>query len=320
LVADGLVLVTGATGFVGSALCAALERNDTAFRRAVGRPANSAAGDVVVGEIGPDTDWREALRGTRAVVHLAARTHVLRDGSRDPLAEYRRINVAGTRCLAEAAAEAGVARFIFMSSVKVNGERTGAQPFRETDQPRPQDAYGVTKVEAEQELARVAAGSGMAVTILRPPLVYGPGVKGNFLALMRAIYRGVPLPLASVDNRRSLVYVENLASAVLACLEKSQSAGETYLVSDGEDLSTPEMIRRLAAALGTRPRLFAFSPALLRVAGAVSGRGEQIARLTGSLCTDSTKFRRDLGWAPPFSVEEGFARTAHWFVSCVEPK
>jgi nucleoside-diphosphate-sugar epimerase len=314
------VLVTGATGFVGKALCTALERDGTAFRRALRKSNGPAGDDVVVGDIGPDTVWRAATRGVVAVVHLAARTHVMRDKSPDPLAEYRRINVAGTRRLAEAAAAAGVARFVFMSSVKVNGERTAEQPFRESDEPRPEDAYGVTKLEAERELAEIAAKSGMGVTVIRPPLVYGPGVKGNFLALMRAVSRGAPLPLASLDNRRSLVYIENLVSAVIACLEDSRAVGETYLLSDGEDLSLPEMVRRLGAALGAPPRLFRFPPALLRLAGAVSGRREQVARLTDSLRIDSARIRRSLGWTPPFSVEEGFARTAHWFVSCVEPK
>jgi nucleoside-diphosphate-sugar epimerase len=269
----------------------------------------------VVGEIGPDTDWRTALEDITAVVHLAARTHVMRESAADPLAAYRDINVEGTQRLAEAAAAAGVRRFVFLSSIKVNGERTGLLPFGEADEPRPEDAYGITKLEAEQVLERIAAESEMRVTILRPPLVYGPGVKGNFLALMGAVRKGVPLPLGLVDNRRSLVHVGNLASAIVACLDNERAAGQTFLVSDGEDLSTPELIRRLATGLATRPRLYPCPVWLLRVAGTLLGKRAQVARLTDSLQVDSARIRQMLGWTPPFTVEQGLAETAWWFAS-----
>lgn len=309
------LLITGATGFVGSALCTLLDRTGVEYCRATRTAAGTRRDDVVVGRIGPGTDWSAALEGIACVVHLAARTHVMHESAADPLAAYREINVEGTRRLAEAAAAAGVRRFVFLSSVKVNGERTGAQPFGEADAPSPEDAYGITKLEAERVLARISRQSGMAVTVLRPPLVYGPGVKGNFLSLMRAVRKGVPLPLGSLDNRRSLVYVGNLASAIVRCVESERAAGQMFLVSDGEDLSTPELIRRVATALGVRPRLLPCPPALLLLAGRLSGRRAQVARLTDSLQVDSGKIRRELDWAPPVSVDLGLTETAHWFVS-----
>ncbi|HUF20675.1 MAG TPA: SDR family oxidoreductase [Burkholderiales bacterium] len=316
------VLVTGATGFVGSALCAALEQGGVAYRRALRSGASAHAEDAVVGKIGPDTDWRAALENVTVVVHLAARTHVMRESAADPLAAYREVNVEGTRRLAEAAAAAGVRRFVFLSSIKVNGERTDLLPFGETDAPHPEDAYGITKLEAERVLGRIAVESdmGMGVTILRPPLVYGPGVKSNFLALMRAVRKGVPLPLGSVDNRRSLVYVGNLVSAIVACLNNHRAAGQTFLVSDGEDLSTPALIRRLGSGLGTRPRVYPFPVSLLRFAGALTGKRAQVARLTDSLQVDSARIRQTLGWTPPVTVEQGLLETARWFASRTDVK
>jgi nucleoside-diphosphate-sugar epimerase len=308
------VLVTGAAGFVGSALCARLGQSGIQHRRALRRDAEATSNDAVLnGDIGSDTDWQGALRGISSVIHLAARAHDMRETASYPLSIYRETNVAGTRRLAEAAAGEGVRHFIYVSSIKVNGERTEAQPFRETDAPRPEDAYGVTKLEAEQELNRIAAGTNMAITIIRPPLVYGPGVKGNFLKMMLAVSKGVPLPLASIKNSRSLIYVENLVSAIVACLGNPLGAGHTFLVSDEHDLSTPELIRHIAAALAVRPRLYRFPPSLLRVVGSLVGRREQIVRLTDSLQVDSSLIRRVLGWTPPFSVEQGLAETARWF-------
>ncbi len=310
------VLVTGATGLVGSALCAALERSGISYRRALRHSGGSESGDSVpVGEVGSNTDWRAALHGISSVIHLAARTHVMREPTTDPLVAYRQVNVAGTQRLAEAAAGQGIKRFIFMSSIKVIGERTRVLPFRESDEPRPEDAYGVTKLEAEEQLRHIAAGTGMTVTVIRPPLVYGPWVKGNFLALMRAVHKGVPLPLASIKNARSLVYVENLVSAIINCLQDARAADKTFLVSDGEDVSTPQLIRQLAAALAVRPRLYRFPPLLLRAAAGVVGRRAQVTRLIESLQVDSTHIRRVLGWKPPFSVEQGLAETARWYVS-----
>lgn len=255
------------------------------------------------------------MEGVNVVVHLAARTHVLRDKRGNAIAAYRRVNVDGTRRLAEAAAEAGARRFVFLSSIKVNGEKTKSKPFDESDIPRPEDAYGITKLEAERALVRAAAGTGMSVTILRPPLVYGAGVKGNFLALLKMLRKGVPLPLASIDNRRSFIYLGNLVSAIMACVSSDRAADRTFLVSDGEDLSTPDLIRRLALALGVSHRLYPFPMAGLRFAGALLGRRDQIARLVDSLQVDSARIREELGWTPPVSVAQGLLETAQWFAA-----
>jgi nucleoside-diphosphate-sugar epimerase len=307
------VLVTGASGFVGTPLCQSLPRRGFHLRRAV-RAASGSHGDTaVVGDIDARTDWTRALEGVAAVVHLAARTHEVGATSSARLDEYRRINVEGTRRLAVEAAAAGVRRFVFMSSVKVNGESTASRPFAESDAPHPQDAYGISKLEAEQILFELARESTMEVVVLRPPLVYGPGVKGNFLRLTTLLARGVPLPLASIRNRRSLIYVGNLVDAVITALAAREAAGRVYLVSDGAALSTPDLLRHMARALGREARLLPCPPALLRAAGALIGRSGEVARLTGSLEVDATRIRRELGWAPPYAPEHGFRATAHWY-------
>jgi len=223
------------------------------------------------------------------------------------------VNVKATERLARMAAASGVKRFIFMSSIKVNGERTFDRSFTDADSPRPEDAYGISKWEAEQALARIAKETGLELVVLRAPLVYGPGVKGNFLRLMRLIARGAPLPFASVANRRSLVYVGNLVDAISACIEVPAAAGNTYLVSDGEDVSTPELIRALAAALGVPLRLFPLPPAVLKISGALVGKRGAIDRLTQSLQVDSSRIRAGLGWRPRFTLTEGIEQTARWY-------
>jgi len=312
------VLITGADGFVGSALCRALEAAGFAVRRAVRRsPGARPPLTYPIGEVNGDTDWSAALDGAGCVVHLAARTHVLRETALDPLEDYRRINVAGTRALARQAAAAGARRLVFVSSVKVNGERTLDRPYTEDDAPRPEDAYGVSKWEAERELGRVAAETGLETVVLRPPLVYGPGVKGNFLRLLAWTARGVPLPFASVDNRRSLIYVENLADAIRAAIAAPQAAGRAYLVSDGEDVSTPGLVRALAQALRVKARLFACPPAALSAAAALLGKRAEAARLTGSLQIDAARIRRELAWRPPHALAQGLAETARWYQATV---
>lgn len=308
------VLVTGANGFIGQALCDILAASGRRVRKAVRRAIPGLSDAVAVGDIGPDTDWRTALEGVNSVVHLAARTHVLRETATDPLAEYRKTNVSGTERLARSAAACGVRRFVFLSSVKVNGERTTARPYGEGDTPLPEDAYGISKWEAEQALFRIAAGTGLEGVVLRPPLVYGPGVKGNFLRLMNLVACGVPLPLGAVANRRSLISTGNLAGAIIQALDAPQAAGRTYLVSDGEDVSTPDLVRGLARALGVKPRLLSFPLAALGLAATLAGKRAELARLTGSLQVDSSRIRSELGWRPSFALAQGLDQTARWYL------
>lgn len=305
-------LITGAAGFVGSALVVALR--DRALRRVLRQPAAEARTcDVVVGDIAPDTDWSTALEGVDCVVHLAARTHVMEERAADPLATYRRINVDATRNLARQAAMAGVRRFVFLSSIKVNGEFTTTRPFSEHDVPRPLDTYGITKCDAEAVLQQIGNETGMEIVILRPPLVYGPGVKGNFLRLLQAVAHGTPLPLASIENRRSLVYVGNLVDAIITCMDSPAAAGKIWLVSDGEEVSTPALIRKLAAAMNQSPRLLPCPPVLLQLVGALIGKHAAVSRLTGSLIVDASPLRRELNWSPRYSLDQGLTETAQWY-------
>ncbi len=308
------VLVTGSYGFVGSALCARLRRDGVSVRGAT-RSVSSQPDDaeaVAIGNLSSDTDWTVALKNVEQVVHLAARVHVMNDKSPDPLAEFRRVNVEGTAALARQAAVAGVRRFIFLSSVKVNGELTEAgHPFAADDAPAPEDSYGVSKYEAEQLLRQIAAETGMEVVIIRPPLVYGPGVKANFESMMRWLARGVPLPLAAVtNNRRSLVALDNLVGLIVTCLNHPAAANQTFLVSDGEDLSTVQLLKRMGAAMGHPARLFYVPPALLRLGATVLNKPGFYQRLCGTLQLDIAKTRQLLGWIPPVSVDQGLSRAA----------
>lgn len=313
----GSLLVTGATGFVGQALCTELIKRGRATRAvrrsATGFPVPGCA-PVIVPEINADTDWREALGragSVETVVHLAARVHVMHDDSTNPLAAFRAINVAGTERLARAAAANGVKRLVFVSSVKVNGEDTfGDQKFAESDQPAPQDPYGISKWEAELALHRVAAETGIEIVIVRPPLVYGPGVKGNFALMLKALRRGLPLPLASAQNLRSLVYVGNLVDALITCATHLAAAKQTFLVSDGEDVSTPDLLRRLGAALGHPARVWPCPVAWLRCGARIVGKTGSLDRLLGSLRVDSRKIQRELAWKPPFTLPQGLIATA----------
>lgn len=299
------VLLTGATGFVGRetarALCAAGHEVCPVVR----------AGDGFrVAGIDGNTDWSGAFDGVQAVIHLAARVHQMDDRAADPLAAFRAVNTAGTERLARAAAAAGVRRFVFVSSVKAVGEASApGQSLDARTQPRPADPYGISKLEAERALQQVAADTGLEVVVVRPPLVYGPGVGANFRALLRAVGRGWPLPLGCVDNRRSLVSVANLADALRLCIEHPSAAGHTYFVTDGEDVSTAELCRRIGRALGRRARLLPVPVALLRLAGALTGRGGVVQRLTGSLLLDSSAIRRELGWRPPQTLDQALAVT-----------
>ncbi|EKD98149.1 MAG: NAD-dependent epimerase/dehydratase [uncultured bacterium] len=306
------ILVTGATGFVGTRLC----EQAVVMGKSVRRVLREVGGvdDVVIGELGPDNDWLTALRGVDAVVHLAARVHVINDMVSDPLGEFRRVNVAGTLNLARQAAASGVRRFVFVSSAKVNGEVTAAnQFFTEQDKPAPQDAYAISKWEAEQGLLQLAAETGMEVVIIRPPLVYGPGVKANFLAMMQWLMRGVPFPFASLNNRRSFVALDNLVDFISLCIEHPAAANEVFLVSDGEDLSTPELLQRLGSALGVRAKILPVPLSFLRLGATLIGRSDLFQRLCGSLQVDIAKAHNLLGWSPPVTVAAALLQTAHHF-------
>lgn len=249
------------------------------------------------------------------MVHTAARVHVMRETASDPLAEFRRINVEGTAQLALQAAISGVRRMVFISSVKVNGEATQpGHPFQADDAPEPKDAYGVSKLEAEQRLREISARTGLEVVILRPPLIYGPGVRANFRAMMRWVSKGIPLPLGAVRNLRSLVALDNFVDLITHCLHHQAAAGRTFLVSDGEDLSTTELLRRLGDALGKPARLMPVPVAWLEFSAALTGRKDIAQRLCGNLQVDIGKTRQILGWDPPVSVREGLRRTAQGFL------
>ncbi len=301
------VMVSGASGFVGRALCAHLGQHGHVVVAAVRRPVG-LAGESVVGGIDGATDWTAALADCGAVVHLAARVHVMHDTAHDPLALYRATNTEATLNLARQAAQAGVKRFVFVSSVKVNGEGRDA-PYRETDPPAPEDDYAISKWEAEQGLQQIARSTGLEVVILRPPLVYGPGVKANFRRLLDLVARGWPLPLGAIVNRRSLLYLGNFVDAIRVCLEHPAAAGQTFLIDDGQPASTPELIRAIAQAMDRPARLLPIPPGFLALAGALLGKRAAVERLTGSLWVDSTLIRTRLGWTPPYSMAAGLAAT-----------
>ena len=309
-------LVTGAGGFVGQQLCAELLRRGHSVRVAMRQPSQLRDGieAVAVGNIDGNTDWLNALHGVDVVIHLAARVHVMRDTVADPLTDFRRVNTAGTEHLARFAAASGVKRLVYVSSIKVSGEATyGDKKFTAADAPAPQDPYGVSKWEAEQVLRRVADETGLEVVTVRPPLVYGPGVKGNFAQMLDVVAKRIPLPFASIHNCRSLIYVGNLADALITCATHPAAAGQTYLVCDGEDISTPDLLRQLARGMGVPSHLFPCPPALLRLAGKLTGKSQQLERLLGSLRVDGDKMRADLNWVPPYALRQGLQATAEWY-------
>lgn len=307
------VLVTGANGFVGRPLCRELIRCGYSVKAASRNSVNALAGAdfVQISDITTDTDWTSTLSGVDVVIHLAARVHVMNDTAVDPLAEFRKVNVNSTLHLALQAAKAGVKRFIFISSIKVNGEHTTlGKPFTEEDVANPQDAYGVSKFEAEQGLLLIAQQTGMEVVIIRPPLVYGAGVKANFASMMRVVKRGIPLPLGAIYNKRSFVYVGNLVSLIMRCVDHPAAANQVFLVSDGHDLSTTELLRKCAVALGVSARLLPVPQGLIEVCAALLGKRDVAQRLCGNLQVDITKARTLLGWTPPVSVADGLKAAA----------
>jgi nucleoside-diphosphate-sugar epimerase len=306
------VLITGANGFVGQAL--SIEANARGFLVIGATRFNcdlpAGVQNIAVGDINENTDWTSALKDCDVVVHLAARVHVMHEISCDPLAEFRKVNVSGTEHLARSAVASGVKRFVYVSSIKVNGEETQLERgFSELDVPNPQDPYGVSKWEAEQALHRVAIETGLEVVIVRLPLVYGSGVKGNFAELLRVVKKGIPLPLAAVKNKRDFIYVGNLVDALITCATYPKAAGETYLVSDGEAISIADLLKRLASAMGVPSRLFYVPVWMLKLAGKVTGKSNQIERLVDSLQVDSTKIRLELNWVPPYCLEQGLMET-----------
>lgn len=316
------VLVTGANGFVGRALLASLRKEGVRDLRGSIRRSNAeqlAGVDYsVVANLDERTDWSSALAGCGVVVHAAARVHVMRDTVADPLAEFRRTNVEGTLNLARQSVAAGVRRFVFVSSIKVNGEETApGRPFDATDEPAPVDAYGRSKLEAEVGLRDLLGSAGVDWVIVRPPLVYGPGVKANFLKMMRWLKRGVPLPFGRVRNQRSLIALDNLVSLLRECSMHPLAANEVFLAADGEDLSTPELLRRIGEALGTPARLFRVPPAVLRAAASALGKRDLARRLLGDLQVRATKARTLLGWTPVVTVDEAIAKTAASFLAGV---
>jgi len=309
-----MILVTGATGFVGNALVIRLAA-DRRFGRIVAAVRRSRVSlpegvqSVCVGDFLPSTDWGEALQGVDGVVHCAARVHVMQDDATDPLQAYREVNVEGTLNLARQAAKAGVRRFVFVSSIKVNGEATRlGHPFRADDSPAPSDPYGVSKMEAEMGLRQIESDTGMEVVIVRPPLVYGPGVKANFASMMRWVARGVPLPLGAIHNVRSMVALDNLVDVLITALRHPAAAGQTFLVSDGEDVSTTELLRLTARAMGKRAVLLPVPAFALEFGAALVGKRAVAQRLCGSLQVDIEKTRRLLGWKPPLTLDQGLRK------------
>jgi nucleoside-diphosphate-sugar epimerase len=312
------ILVTGANGFVGKMVCAELLARGFDVTAAVrnapdgANVQNSGLRFVGVGNIDSDTDWTEALEGCSGVIHLAARAHVLNDDVADPLAAFRTTNVAGALQLARAASRAGIGRFVFVSSIGVNGNLS-RQAFAEHDAPLPAEPYAISKLEAELALRAEATRSSMELVIVRPPLVYGPNCPGNFLRLLKLLASGIPLPFSALRTRRSFISVWNLADFLATCLVHEHAAGELFLVSDMDDVTLPDLLRGLARGTGRHARLFSVPPAWLAALAGMAGKGAMYDKLAGTLTVDAQHARRQLGWVPPVSLTEGLRRTGHWY-------
>jgi len=312
------ILITGANGFIGKILCKRLLKEGWDVRGTMLPNENAATfvsgvRPVVIEPLGVDASWGHALAGVDTVIHLAARAHVIRETSADPLKEFRKVNTSGTEHLAREAVATDVRRLVFMSTVGVNGNHSGGMPFTEFDEPHPHNPYSISKFEAENKLRRIATEATMELVVVRAPLVYGPGNPGNFLRLLKVVHRGIPLPFASINNLLSFIYVGNLVDALKTCVAHPAAAGQTFFVSDGDDVSTPKLIRRTAVALGVPARLFSVPVWLIHLAGALTATGAMVDRLTRSLTVDSSKIRRELGWKPPITMEQGLMETAEWF-------
>lgn len=313
---SGMVAVTGANGFVGRALCSEAVKRGLVVRGITRTPCILPPGveNVAVGDVDGSTEWGSALAGCDVVIHLAARVHIMNDKSSNPLAEFRRVNTLGTERLAQSASAAGVRRLVNVSSIGVNGPSTdGDLKFTDQDKPDPHNAYSVSKWEAEQVLRRIQQSGQIEVVTVRPPLIYGPGVGGNFLRLLGAVYRGIPLPLGLTRNFRDLLFVGNLADFLIVCAFHPVANGHTYLVSDGTPVSTHALLRGLARALGVQSRLFPVPPFLLQALGNITGYTAEFERLLSSLRVDSTKVCAELDWFPPFTLRQGLQATADWY-------
>lgn len=304
------ILLTGSTGFVGAFVLMSLRRSDRySASVAVRNGPSLCSPDVyVLGDFDANTDWHSALAGVDVVIHCAARAHVLKDSTEDPLAAFRTVNRDACLNLAKQAADQGVKRFIFLSSIGVSGNHTDGQPFRDDDYAAPAEPYAISKFEAEQGLWAIQRQTGLEVVIIRPPLVYGPNPPGNFGLLMDLVRKGIPLPLAAVNNRRSFVSVWNLVDLIVTCIDHPKAKNRVFLVSDGEDLSTTDLISRLASSMGKRSRLFPFPAQLLRLVAAGLGKRSMAERLLGSLEIDVSQTCRVLNWTPPYSVDESLKR------------
>lgn len=307
------VMVTGASGFVGKSLIKELNKRDISTVAAGRKLLSTAKVFMVIPDCLAKGIWEKPLLNCDAVIHLAARVHVMHDKTVNPLDAFLAVNLYGTVNLATAAAKAGVKRFVFVSSIKVNGEFTEDQPFTESDLPNPKDPYAVSKYEAEKALREIEQETGMQVVILRPPLIYGAGVKANFAALLKLVDKKLPLPLADINNKRSFIYVNNFVDAIITCATHPNAAGQTYLVSDSEDVSMPQLIKKIAVALNRPGYLFSFPISIMRFFAKFVGKSASADRLTESLLIDSTKIRQELGWKPPFTMAEGLKVAADWY-------
>ena len=310
------VLITGANGFVGRALCESLAQNGNRIRPVI-RSEYGIIGDItpfVVNQIDLNTDWAAALTDVEVIVHLASRVHQRQEGSNDSIQAYRRVNTEGTLNLARQAVAAGVKRFVFVSTIKVNGEG-GDSVYSEDDTPCPMDSYAISKWEAEKGLVSISETTGMEVVIIRPPLVYGPEVKANFLSMMQWLYRGIPLPLGAIHNKRSLLALGNLVDLVTRCMTHPAAANQLFLASDGDDLSTSELLVRTASAIGVEARLIGIPERWVEIVAARMGKRDLSRRLCGSLQVSISKAQTVLGWSPPIPVDEGLRITAKHFLA-----
>jgi nucleoside-diphosphate-sugar epimerase len=313
------ILITGATGFVGRALFENLKSKKKYLTHLTTRTNQKELFEggktFNIGEIDSNTNWKDALDGVSCVVHCAARAHIMEKKQTDSLNVYRRINVDGTRNLAKQAALRGIKRFIFLSSIKVNGEETiASESFKYDDIPQPKDAYGISKLEAEQALLEISKQTGLEVVIIRPPLVYGEGVKGNFLRLLDIVYKQIPLPFAKINNLRSFIALDNLIDLIICCIEHPKAAGKTFLASDGQDLSTTDLIRKLSKFMNKSPRLFQVPQLIIQLIGRLVGKSSEIKRLFGSLRVDNSYTREILEWSPVLSLDESLEKTVRWYL------